>query len=351
MSTLFEIRDIDRKVYEEDLKDFLPQKMIDIHTRVWLYKYKAHDTDAYTRVVSWPTLVAKDNSVEDIIETYELMFPGKQVSPLMFSSIKQGDDMDALNAYVRDASAKHGFPALLYSPPWWSADELEERMERGGFYGIKVYLNLSPEYIPQNEIRIFDFLPRHFLEVLDRKKMIAMLHVPRSGRLRDPVNLAQMLEIEHDYPGVKLIIAHVGRAYCKVDVGDAFDVLKDTRNMVFDFAANTNGWVFEQLIRAVGPKRVLFGSDLPILRMRMRRICEEGVYINLVPKGMYGDVSGDKNMREVSDEEAKKLTFFMYEELLAFKQAAQATGLTNADIEDIFYNNAETLLASTGKGP
>lgn len=38
-----------------------------------------------------------------------------------------------------------------------------------------------------------------------------MLHIPRDGRLKDPVNLAQMMEIEEKYPKVKLIIAHVGR--------------------------------------------------------------------------------------------------------------------------------------------
>jgi predicted TIM-barrel fold metal-dependent hydrolase len=173
-----------------------------------------------------------------------------------------------------------------------------------------------------------------------------MLHVPRDDRLRDPINLAQILEIEKKYPGVQVILAHVGRAYCPEDVGDAFEVLAETEHLRFDFAANTNDWVFEQLIKAVGPKRILFGSDLPILRMRMRRICEDGLYVNLVPQGLYGDVSGDKNMREVSGDEAAKLTFFMYEELLAFKRAVERTGLTQKDIEDIFYHNGKALIES-----
>ena len=33
---LFEVKDIDRKIYETELRDFLPEKMIDIHTHVWL---------------------------------------------------------------------------------------------------------------------------------------------------------------------------------------------------------------------------------------------------------------------------------------------------------------------------
>ncbi|MCL5999697.1 MAG: amidohydrolase, partial [Chloroflexi bacterium] len=143
-------------------------------------------------------------------------------------------------------------------------------------------------------------------------------------------------------------IAHVGRAYCPEDVGNAFEVLAETKRMFFDFSANTNAEVFEQLIRAVGPGRILFGSDMPILRMRMRRVCENGTYVNLVPRGLYGDVSGDKNMREVEGAEAEQLTFFMYEELAAFRRAAEATGLQRRDIEDIFYNNAARMLKAAG---
>jgi len=158
-----------------------------------------------------------------------------------------------------------------------------------------------------------------------------------------------MLEIEKHYPKVKLIIAHVGRAYCYEDIGDAFEVLSETKNMIFDISANTNAKVFEELIKAVGAKRIIFGSDMPITRMRMRRICENGIYINLVPKGLYGNVSGDKNMREIEGEEAEELTFFIYEEIEAFRRAADSVGLTNRDIEDVFYNNAHQIIESVKK--
>jgi len=46
----------------------------------------------------------------------------------------------------------------------------------------------------------------------------------------------------------------------------------------------------------------------------------------------------------VSPEEAEKITFFAYEELLAFKRAAKTLGLSKQDIEDIMYNNAANLV-------
>ena len=138
--------------------------------------------------------------------------------------------------------------------------------------------------------------------------------------------------------------AHVGRAYCDHDVGNAFDVLAESKRMYFDICANTNQSGFEGLIQCVGPKRILFGSDMPILRMRMRRITEGDHYVNLVPRGLYGDVSDDPNMGEVDGAEADRLTFFLYEELDAFRRAAEACRLAAEDVEDVFHNNARRIL-------
>ena len=46
-----------------------------------------------------------------------------------------------------------------------------------------------------------------------------------------------------------------------------------------------------------------------------------------------------------SAQEAEKITFFAYEELLALKRAAETLNLSKADIEDILCNNAENLIA------
>jgi predicted TIM-barrel fold metal-dependent hydrolase len=347
MAALFEVKDLDRDIYERELRDFLPDNLVDVHTHVWLEEHRTHARDEFSRVVSWPARVAKECSVEDLAESYRLMFPGKGVTPLMFSNLGAADDPDRMNDYVRDSSKRYGYPALLFARPEWPGEEVERRIVAGGFLGVKVYLNLAPGYIPRTEIRIFDFLPLHQLHDLDRKGRVVMLHIPRDGRLRDPVNIEQMLEIERSFPRIRLIIAHVGRAYCDEDVGDAFDRLSATKNMLFDFAANTNDRVFERLLRTFGPERVLFGSDLPITRMRMRRTCDSGKYVNLVPRGLYGDVSGDPNMGELDPPESDRLTTFMYEEILAMKQACARTGIGKDGVEAIFDGNARRVLGLT----
>jgi len=348
---LFEVTDVDRQVYERQLRDFLPRRIIDVHTHAWRDSdYGDYQSAAKKehRTVSWPALVAKDNPIEDLQETYRLLFPGKQVTPVIFPALPHGGNLRRVNAYAAQCVRRQHVPALIWSDPKWSAQELERRILTGGFVGAKSYLTMAPSYLSTNEIRCLDFFPPPHLEVHNRHGWVVMLHIPRDGRLKDPVNLQQMLEIERNYPRLKLIIAHVGRAYCDHDVGNAFEVLADSKRMYFDFCANTNAHVFAQLIRCVGPRRILFGSDLPITRMRMRRITSGDHYVNLVPKGLYGDVAGDKNMGEVTGAKAAKLTFFLYEQILAFQGAARRTGLSAGDIADVFYRNAVRILRGAG---
>lgn len=326
----------DKKVYEEKLWDFLPDQMMDCHTHIWKREFGG-DSPA-KGCVAWTRMVAKDCSAEDLLQTYRDLFPGKQVLPVLMGQPEA--ELSETNRYTRESSRKYSLPALYCTDYSMSPEFLEREVTEGGFAGLKPYLNRSPSYIPGNEVRIYDFLTPEHLQLADRRGWIVMLHIPRPMRLRDPLNLVQMMEIEEKYPNVKLIIAHIGRAYAEEDLGDAFEILKHTKNMMFDFTANTLDRAMIACLEAVGPKRFLFGSDLPIVKMRMYRTTENGFYYNHVPRGLYGDVSGDPHMVETDE---TNITNFLYEELLAFRRAAQALRLSAEDVKDILCRNAQRL--------
>jgi len=342
--SLFTVTDNDRRIYEEQIKDYLPDQIIDIHTHVTKGPKKVKPGTP-KRTVTWPSLVAAENKIEDIQEAYKLYFPDKEVTPLIFASkISDLESCYERNEYISYAKKVSGYPALYYSHPLQTADEVEREIFRNGYLGIKSYLSLSPSYIPGKEVRILDFFPPHQLEMINKNGLMVMLHVPRDARFRDPVNIAQIQHICETYPNIRLVIAHVGRAYCKCDIGDAFEKLKDYTDLYYDFTANTNAYVFEQLLKNVSEDKILFGSDEPIVRMRMHRIEENNTYINLMPPGLYGDPSQDPHLREVSEEEGKKLTFFMYEEILAMKEATTRLGLGKETVNKLFYSNSRKLL-------
>ncbi len=347
---LFEVTANDHRIWEEELKDFLPEKIIDVHCHIGKPEFNPvveHKPGEEKRTVTWPSLVAKTYGMPELQETYQLLFPGKNVRALCFSNNGHGE---AVNNYVSEETKKAGFWGLYYSHPTQSGEELEQKIREGGFLGLKSYLDLAPKYIPGNEIRIFDFFPKHQLAKMNELGAIVMLHIPRSGRLKDPVNLEQILEIRREFPNVRLIVAHIGRAYCSCDVGNAFtDYLNKEPETMYDFCANCSEYAITELLKNAGPKHAMFGLDMPILRMRTHRIEENGTYINLVPPGLYGDPSQDPHLREVSPEEAEKITFFAYEELLALKRACTKLGLSKADVEDIMYNNALNLIEGARK--
>ena len=340
----FTYKPVDKAYYEREIRDFLPEHVIDAHAHVYspVLRNRGDAVNPSGRSQSWPSLVAAYNPIDDLVDTYRMLFPDQEVTPVIFGMPTLEYDVNKSNEHISEIARRIGCPALLLARPEQTADELDATFTRGGFQGVKVYLEYAPSYIPAQEVRIFDFAPHYQLEVMNARESALMLHIPRPGRLKDPVNMAQLLEIDRQYPKIKLIVAHVGRAYAMEDVGDALDVLKESR-MMFDFSANTNQQVFEETLQKVGARRILFGSDLPITRMRMKRVVENGCYINVIQKGAYGDVSDDPHMREIEGAEADALSLFLYEEIAAMRRACEKVGISRADVNALFFDNAADI--------
>ena len=342
---LLDVKPYDKQYYEEILKPFLPEKFIDCHTHVWLMEHDPHKT-LRSGTQNWPGLVAKENSIEDLNETNRLLFPDNKVVSVLYGDCAVSIDRKAVNQYVVDKAIANDFPALYLCHPDTPAEELERIiLENPVFKGIKVYLQFAPAYLPADEIRIYDFLTKEHLAVCDKHGWVVQLHIARPKRLADPVNYIQLLEIEQNYPNLQLIVAHLGRAYANEDVGDALEYLKNTEKTVWDFTANTNDWVMEQVLERFGSDRFIYGSDFPIFRMKSRRTVENGVYINEIPQGQFPieAIRGDSHMREIPFPEAEKITFFIYEEMNACRLACQRLGLGKCDVEKIFWSNSARI--------
>ena len=332
----FELTNYDKEVYFQELNDFLPDNIVDSHAHVWRVEDDEYDRSKFPK--KWTNRVAGHCYIEDLVQTYKDLFPGKKVIPVIFGN--STTRIPQHNAYAQKVSAEYGYPALYWTHFDYTPEFLEEEVLKGGFQGLKPYLGGCRAGVRPSEADVYDFLPEKHLEVANKYGWKVVLHLSKSERLKNKSNLETLLDIEQKYPNVKLIVAHVGRAYANEDVGNAFELLKETKNMLFDFSANTNADVIRRCIETVGAKRVMFGTDLPIAKMRMYRIVENGVYINVVPKGLYGDLAGVPNMRESTEE---NISNFTYEILRGFKKAALDLSLTKGDVADVMCNNAKDL--------
>jgi len=333
---------VDLPFYREHLLDFLPDRIIDIHTHAWPHRVarQGDPEPAY-----WPEWITKGGrlSVPNLLGALIIMFPMKEVTPVILDfDFGSRDNVDEETDYV--IAELQNYPhiyGLMANVPTWTENELIQRYERGRFSGLKPYLNMARKDIASEEVTIFDFMPRHQLRVAEERGWLIMLHIPRAERLADSANIDQMKEIADRYPDLKVIIAHVGRAYAPRYAEEGFAALGETaRYFYWDFSANLLQLAMEIVLETVGPQRVLYGSDLPWMAARARRITDGDNYINIMREADWED----SHTCLAPPEERDKITFMLYEEISAFKRAAEKKGLTRSDIRDVFHNNAHRLL-------
>lgn len=154
------LTDYDRRVYETELRGFLPDNLIDIHTHIWKNTFRPQGEP--NGGSTWIDLVADEQTAEDLTGGFRALFPGQAVTPLVFGGVSH--DVGQCNAYVRESAQSYGFPTLFRTTYDMPPDFLESEVRQGGFLGLKPYLSNCPPYIPEKEIRIFDFLPHEHLE-------------------------------------------------------------------------------------------------------------------------------------------------------------------------------------------
>ncbi|MCC7146271.1 MAG: amidohydrolase family protein [Phycisphaeraceae bacterium] len=333
--------DVDMAFYQERLKGFLPEKFIDIHGHISACEPASEPpTDWAVRVTN-----ARGLRIEEYFDWQIKMFPGKDVRPLVFGHPRP-ERIEEENAYVAESLTKYGSDrlwGLLLESPYWSVQELEKRFKAGRFLGLKPYPTM-PTRVPTKDVKIFDMLPHEHLEWANEHRLIVMLHVPRGDRrIADEFNLTQLEEINRRYPKLKLIIAHIGRAYTNTPDGhDAIKRLAQCTNLLWDFCANDCQPIMETLIKAVGPKRIMYGSDLPILAFRGQRLDVKGEYVNVIYQADWED---KRTRRPAAGDD--QYTFFLYQQIDSFRKAAENCGLSRGDVEDVFYRNSAQLLGET----
>lgn len=111
---------------------------------------------------------------------------------------------------------------------------------------------------------------RLVMETADACNMLVNIHVGEPvGRIypgKDPTPLAGFYELAKEFPNLKLILAHWGGGLPYYELWpDIKDVMK---NVYYDTAASPllyGGRVFSCVTRLVGPEKLLFGSDFPLI--------------------------------------------------------------------------------------
>jgi len=332
----FEYREVDRRFWGERLEAFLPERIFDAHRHIALPEHIEPAPPA-ARKRNWAREVAEYETLEQAALGYATLFPGRECSHLAFGMPHQECHVEDNNAYLSQGLAGTQSAALAVTSPEWPAERVAEWLRRPRVIGIKPYQEMIPGFDGE-EVSVFDFCPHQHLRVLDEVGGWLTLHLPRKERLADPKNIAEVREIRQRYPSIVLVVAHIGRSYAGRYAREGLRALEGDEGLLFDTSAVLNPAVHALALDRVGPKRLLFGSDFPILYMRGRRRWEGDRYINLTS----GDYAWNVN-REPPEVEAT-YTLYIYEAMAACVDACLQLGFGKGELRAVFHDNARALV-------
>jgi len=327
--------DVDGPVWSRELDPFLPTRIFDVHSHIFLAEHRPGAEES--RNPSHPT-VCNAFPLENYLRSMRRMFPGRELGALLFGTVDPEGDLRAINDYVSRACREVGFEALMVVPPGRDASTLEAEVRAGGFLGFKPYFTFVRDK-PPAEVTLEDMIDPPMREAADRLGLIIMVHIPRPGRLADPVNLEGLARLCRDCPRAKVLLAHFGRAYFPEAVGP-LDGLAPLENLYVDCSMVQDHEVLETLFRRFDHSRILFGLDMPVAQEKGKVLGVNGqrhFFTKRVHPWSIHNSAGAYRIR---------CTFMAYEMVRALRRAMERCGLGRRAVEQVFHQNAENLVRS-----
>jgi predicted TIM-barrel fold metal-dependent hydrolase len=326
----------DRKIYENEFRDWLPEKIFDAHVHAFdadnfKVGYELPEKSCYRKFGGTFTL-------EQCLEIVKILLPEQEFSMNCFGNPDEDADIEAACKYTGNISDnKRVFGMALVSPK----DDIEtvkHRINDYGLIGYKPYRNFV-DWMDYEAVTIFDMLSPEQMEFADEKGLAVTFHIPKAARLADPCNQKQMIELCRRYPNAKIIFAHIGRAYYMKNVIGYLDGVAGCPNAYIDTAMVSHPGVLEYTFNNFPRERIVFGSDAPIAFLRGKSVEINDQYAYLMGE----DYAIGSTIYDADG--TVKFTTFFYEQLRGIKETAERVGLSREELENFFYNNIYNLLS------
>ena len=319
----------DRQLYENELRDFLPDTIIDLHSHMAVPGSMAQPS-AERLARYWVLRLPVEQTPEEFLETYHLLLPGKRVSASAFAMPLMESDIALQNKSVLHAARSHPnqiHPFLVVTPAI-TEEEIEHGLDEG-FIGLKPYPDFVLSDHPGEE-RVAEFLTPAMCAVADRRRLPVILHISKSRRFADPENLADLVHIADRYPGMRLVIAHFGRSYTPWYLKRGLEALGGRHPWWYDFSAVTNPEVFRLALQEIPHERICFGFDNPLMLSR----------------GYYDFPAEDRYQVHIHGYNLASPDHppLAYQILLGFRKAALELGMSRESLQKVFHDNAFSVL-------
>jgi hypothetical protein len=332
MHSYFHKTEIDKEFYAKHIASSLPDRVIDAHAHFNLPEHVAN-VSRETVAGDWAMQCGYIMPVEDARYYASVLFPDRQIEFVALPFPLREADTGGNNAYISSLINKEGLRGLYTLRPEYGIDKVEREYTDGRFCGFKPYPYMASP-VKGAEVSIFDFMTHGQFKLADRLGAPVLMHLPRAGRLPDPDNISEIRVILDRYPGVKLVIAHFGRCFNHEYFERALESLgDDVRRLWFDTSAVLNPKVYELAFRYLDYRRILYGTDMPVMLWHGKREWDAGGYHNLCREDFTW------NTHKYPEDE-KNYTFFIYEQI---NSILTLIGGDAEKTECVFCRNAEDI--------
>jgi hypothetical protein len=286
-------REVDLPFYREMIEPLLPPKLLDFHAHVWEESLWKINPWKEKREGADYMVTERSYSFHRLKADAGRIFPGKRYHAVCFGNPTPAADIGRTNRYLTNTFSPQTpeespetppppdrYPLMLAGKGLMPREQLEQTLEEGRFYGYKVFLNwFGNDY---GRVRIEDMLGPEEMEPADTKRLIVMLHVPRSDRLADPEIGRGVQELAQRYPRAQIVLAHCGRCYLPDQMAAAVGWIRDLDNVYLDTSMVMDPTVFQIILEQVPSRRLLFATDFPVPAMRGRRVYVLDHWVDLV---------------------------------------------------------------------
>lgn len=322
--------DLDRRIWDEELADFLPVKLFDVHVHAFHHEHctstPADDPPEYKMTTSCPLTVIDR---ETLLEIYQLLFPGRQLHYLIFGWVFRRQDFDQHNAFTADLAVPDPeSAALMLVHPSFTPEKVAQDLDRHGFRGLKPY-----RFWTEDEVNcsITEMLPEPLIELANERELIVMLHLGKSLGIADEQNVKDLVRLAERYPKVRWDLAHMARSSIAWPLERSIDRIKEVPSFWYDFSSVTHSDVFTLAFRNLPLDRIMFGTDLPCDLIRGTMISFGYGWDQIIDTQLAGFNITHCDPRP---------TYCVYETLRAARRAIGFEGFGRPEIEAIFYDNA-----------
>ena len=132
---------------------------------------------------------------------------------------------------------------------------LEEHFKMG-FIGVKIHPMFHLLRIPRDIIKLSSFIQEH------DENLIIFIHSAPNISISKGVSARDIAKLAKKFPNLRIIVGHA--AYSMEYSIDVVFNLKQFHNVYFETSASASFGIYN-ILKAIGHKRIIFGSDSPVV--------------------------------------------------------------------------------------